>query len=507
MEPRKLACLTSFERGRIFRAKRDGNLLPHCRTIFVLGWMWYNLPMNFEPVELVAGPVRLKLADGELRYLTVGTTEIIRRVFFAVRTRDWDTVTPRFDSVDIVKRKDSFSVRLKATCKGLGDVNYSWSGEIEGKPSGEITFRAVGVANAAMQSNRIGLCVLFGTPTVCSQEYTVLDKSGKSRIGQFPTPVNAPLMFEPEFTELKYRSATASVSGSAGTLFSMEDQRNFGDASFKAYAPLPYAYPECKEGETHEETITIRPGAAPTTALPKGTRVTFGGNGPITGRVPQLKSGSPSEKIGFYDVNHSREKYKNNPALSFVYFPIEHLFDDDTCWENVPVILDMVASARKACGEKPVDLNHIALDPSHARPTRDPRNASAFGAAWSAACVKYAALAGVRSATFDLGPGHSARILSRLGALGGLPLQPAKVVSGALTPPVDGFQVGPVLVLWNRTAQRQPLTLSGVAPGSYLAESFDGTTAPSAPPTRGKLGGATLTLNPYEVRLLTPRTP
>src|SRR5258708_2214068 len=44
------------------------------------------------PAEFLrAGPVRLKFADGELRYLRVGDKEIIRRIYFAVRAGNWDT--------------------------------------------------------------------------------------------------------------------------------------------------------------------------------------------------------------------------------------------------------------------------------------------------------------------------------------------------------------------------------------------------------------------------------
>ena len=43
----------------------------------------------------------------------------------------------------------------------------------------------------------------------------------------------------------------------AGTLFGMEDQRHFGDASYKAFSSMPYSYPNIVKGAAGSETITI----------------------------------------------------------------------------------------------------------------------------------------------------------------------------------------------------------------------------------------------------------
>jgi hypothetical protein len=461
--------------------------------------------MANDAVELSAGPVRLRLADGELRYVSVGSEEVVRRVFFAVRTKSWDTVTPKFESVDITHGKDGFQIALKARCTGLEGVDYSWDAEIMGRGDGTITFKVSGLPNTDFETNRIGICVLFGTPTVCGERYELSGKEGKTRSGIFPVSVNAPLTFEPDFTQLRSPRTEVSVTGSDGTIFSMEDQRNFADSSFKAYAPLPYAYPTCKKGERYEATVTIRPRLAPNAPLkPVGnTRLTFDTS--AIGRLPQLKTGSTGERNWFHGVNHEREKYQSQPAISFAYFPTEHLFDDDTCWENVPVIVELAESARKIYGPKPIDIHHIALDPTHARPRRDPRNASSFGSAWTAACLKYAALANVRSATFDLGPGHSTRLLKRLEQLIGQPVASPRVQTDALVAPVDACLIArETVVLWNKTRTRQRVALAGISTGPWNSETFDGTTSPSAPPTRSVHRGETLVLNPLEVRILSP---
>ena len=63
---------------------------------------------------LRAGPVCLKIADGELRYLRVGGKEVIRRVYHAVRDKGWDTPMPVFKRMEIDKGSDHFEIRMEA---------------------------------------------------------------------------------------------------------------------------------------------------------------------------------------------------------------------------------------------------------------------------------------------------------------------------------------------------------------------------------------------------------
>src|SRR5437764_8035299 len=67
--------------------------------------------------QLRAGPVRLKLQDGELRYLRVGGKEIVRRIYFAVRDGAWQTAMPRFTKMDVREGDGGFSVHLAADCR------------------------------------------------------------------------------------------------------------------------------------------------------------------------------------------------------------------------------------------------------------------------------------------------------------------------------------------------------------------------------------------------------
>src|SRR5689334_8262477 len=61
-----------------------------------------------EARELRAGPVRVKLADGQLRYIRVGDKEIIRRIYFAVRDDHWRTPMPQFTEYRVEDGQDHF---------------------------------------------------------------------------------------------------------------------------------------------------------------------------------------------------------------------------------------------------------------------------------------------------------------------------------------------------------------------------------------------------------------
>lgn len=468
--------------------------------------------------ELHAGPVRCRFADGELRYLKIGPTEIVRRVFFAVRSKTWDTPYPKFAKSKVTKTENSFLIELEAEIERPmtgydSDAGYRWSGKIEGHADGTITFWASGEPSRDFVSNRIGLCILFGSPEASERPYQLVGADGAKRPGVFPKLVNAPLTFEPNFSQLAYRTAdgkevAVSVTGSAGTIFSMEDQRNFGDTSYKAYAPLPYAYPNVKKGKRYEErlTITVSGGGSVEKKAAAATVLALGEV--VPDRVfPTIKQGNAATKNGYHGINHEREKTKAMNPVLWAYYPTEHLFDDDTCWENASCTVAQADTVRSYYPGAELAIDNIKIAPSHPRPAPDPRNAGPFGAAWAALCLKYVALAGIRSAEFAMGSGHAARVLNILTPLKGQPIRTVTATSDTLVVPVEAIGIGKRVLVMNKTGTRQQATLTGLGAGAWKAIELHGQTAPGTQPPAGKVavhkGTASLNLAPYEVRLLT----
>nr|MBC8254944.1 hypothetical protein [Ardenticatenia bacterium] len=64
-----------------------------------------------EQMRLRAGPLSLVYEEGDLRYIRLGDREILRRVYVAIRDRNWGTVLPVLSNVQMDIGDDSFRIR------------------------------------------------------------------------------------------------------------------------------------------------------------------------------------------------------------------------------------------------------------------------------------------------------------------------------------------------------------------------------------------------------------
>jgi hypothetical protein len=392
---------------------------------------------------LRAGPIRLKFADGELRYLCVGYREIARRVSFVVRDHHWDTAMPVFTTLSVEKQEDSFSIELAAKCR-MPTVDYAWRATITGRSDGVITFNATGEPLSDFQSNRIGICLLYGAESLAGKRFEVIDAEGVAGSGEF-TRLVSPVLLAENYRELSYAfddglRVTARVEGA---LFSMEDQRNYADTSYKAYAPLPYAYPAAPAGVRLNEVFNLTVEGAAVERAEADAKVT-------TIRLGRLAEGSKIPKVGrtadgtpeveFYSVNTQRAIHEGVEILQFACNPALHLPDDDTFMENASAVVHQVRTARTFAPGARIRIDPVTFNSKHPRPATDPRNHSAFGVAWSALALKYLALAGVDEAGFAV-HGEAARaIQEEIGAFAGCQLLEA-VPKAAVRPAVDALAI------------------------------------------------------------------
>ena len=413
--------------------------------------------------DLRAGPIHVKFADGELRYLYVGDKEIVRRIYFAVRNGSWATSTPVFTRMEVHQALDSFTVDLAARCDTDG-VDYGWTGRIVGTADGRITFHATGVSGAAFSSNRIGLCVLYGAPSLAGQVYETAQEGGTPRPGRFPELVSAALVTG-QFNRLRYTgehglTVTTAVSG---TRFDMEDQRTYGDSSFKAYAPLSYPYPAIPAHAAAAETVTVQVEHAP--RVVPSERLTIRVGGQTAARVPRIVIRPATNRGGtFGEVNGRAEQFRGAREISWPYTPSIHLLDDDVFFENVWALPDQVKSAHAYAPGADIAIDPIVLD-SRPGPEGDRRNAGEFGAAWSLALIKELSIAGVSNARFAMGPGKGEAIQREIAGYGGRPLREVGLTHGPQPPPVDALAIdgvsGPVVYVYNRTGRSQTTDVVG----------------------------------------------
>jgi hypothetical protein len=473
-----------------------------------------------DPLDLRAGPIRVKFQDGQLRYLRAGDREIVRRIYFAVRDGNWATIPPRFTQVSIRQTPNSFDINLTAECR-RDPVNYKWTAQIKGTPDGRITYHAEGTADADFHSNRIGLCVLFGLPSVAQGQFETFDSAdgnGTPTPGQFP-PLVSPDLVASKFKLLRYTSPEGyAVSVSLeGAIFDMEDQRNWGDSSFKAYAPLPYAYPAVEKGQKFAQTVTMTAGN--TAALDKYVEheaVHLHIAGPIAGsKIPKVEMhGGGYAGQSFVDINRNRDKYAAAPSVTWHYTSATHLPDDDTLMENPSALVDQAKTIRSIAPKAALSVGPLRLEQS--LPRHDPGTVAPLAAAWFAEVLEALSTAGVDEAYFNLEPGPAAHTLFDIGAHDGKPLLSVEPLAGpgsaraAWAVQALAIKDGDATIIWlvNRTPEKAQAVIEGLGPSAKITL-LSATTNASAGKAIDVAGGTAIPvdLEPYGVYRVEPKGP
>jgi hypothetical protein len=464
------------------------------------------------PRLLHAGPIAVKLEDGELRYLYVGQKEIVRRVYFAVRDGQWNTAMPKFTSMTVDDGGDHFIVALSATCKS-DKVDYQWQGIITGSADGKITFEATGIPNVDFASNRIGLCVLFGAPSLKGQAFQTLDESKKPlKQTQFPQLVLDHLVAE-RFQTLGYTTADGlAVSCTvSGATFDMEDQRNWGDSSFKAYAPLRYKYPNVKKADKQRQTITITAANAPATPAIEAGPIHLKLTDTVIGKLPKFVASTQFRNaVAFQDISFARQRFNGAKVVIWLYTPTVHLPDNDVIMENVSAICDQAKTVKSFAPEASLHVG-AALRATKAGAGQDPRAPSPFAAAWATALLKYLSCGGIEEAGFDLGPGYVTQVVDAMRPLAGKDVLDVQVAPHeALHPTAYAVKDGAATFVWvaNRKPRAVQILLEGIS-GTSAAKvtHIDGggkvDVAPTEQQAEVRDGNVLINLPPYGVARVT----
>jgi len=251
-----------------------------------------------EQRPLRAGPLTAVLEGGDLRYVSAGGVEVVRRLYMAVRDRNWDTIEPRYTEFTVEDRGDSFTVRFAAEHVS-GDVDFAWRGTIEGRPDGTIVYEMDGAPRRAFYRNRIGFCVLH--PMELAGTSVEVETPDGTVTGAFPTRISPhqPFLDMQAIRHPVGQSATLTIRFE-GDLFEMEDQRNWTDASYKTYCtPLRLPYPvEVTPDQRIFQRVTISLEGEP----PRGAAESRAGGDIEIGE--EAVFALPA--IGFGDASHGR---------------------------------------------------------------------------------------------------------------------------------------------------------------------------------------------------------
>jgi hypothetical protein len=222
---------------------------------------YYGSPDALPAVRpLRAGPLSLIYEAGDLRYVRLGEKEIIRRIYVAVRDRNWGTVPARLMDEEIDAQSDRFCITYDAEHR-QGEIHFRWRAQITGASDGAIAFTMSGEALSTFERNRIGFCVLHPIQECAGARCRLEHGNGaaeESKLPQFIAPRNP-------FADLRALSHEIDSGLWAelcfeGDLFEMEDQRNWIDASFKTFCtPLRLPFPVTVEaGSRICQAVSLR---------------------------------------------------------------------------------------------------------------------------------------------------------------------------------------------------------------------------------------------------------
>jgi hypothetical protein len=228
---------------------------------------------------LQAGPLTLSLDGPDLRSIRYGDREVLRRIYVAVRDRNWDTIPGVIGDVKIQVEKRRTTVSFPCRHQ-RGEIDFRWDGLIQCEGSGAVRFEMNGRAESTFLRNRIGICVHHPLRETVGRKCTVETSAGR-RDDVFPFYV-AP---HQPFLELKSIAHDVEPGVRAevrfeGDLFEMEDHRNWTDGGFKIYStPLSLPFPvEVKAGSEIRQAVEVRlTGGEPAPPAPRQPEIRKGG--------------------------------------------------------------------------------------------------------------------------------------------------------------------------------------------------------------------------------------
>jgi hypothetical protein len=254
------------------------------------------------PIPLRAGPLSAEIEGADLVSFRSGGTEIASRILVTVRDERWGTVPSRVGDI----RVKGATARIEADHEAR-EIRFEWSGVVEMRGEGELTFSLEGRALRDFTFRRIGVCVLHPWRTYVGGLYHATTPSGALE-GTFPRDIFPQLL-----REGNYRPMIAAFSGLdvalpdgiafdmalEGELFELEDQRNWTDASFKTY-PTPLARSEprlLREGDVVKQRVTLRIEGGHTEEHTDDGPAVIRIGGPTGARMPPVGVMLPAEPL------------------------------------------------------------------------------------------------------------------------------------------------------------------------------------------------------------------
>jgi D-apionolactonase len=212
-----------------------------------------------QAVELRAGPLTMLFEGGGLRYVRLGGREVLRRVYVAVRDRNWGTVQSQISNLKFEIEEETFRVEFDCLHR-RADVDFRWRGTVTGADDGTVVFDFDGEAQSDFLRNRIGFCVLHPVAECAGRPCEITHTGGEVEPSRFPQEIapHQPFKDVRAITHEVLPGLRATVR-MEGETFETEDHRNWTDWSFKTYGtPLDLPFPVAvRAGEKFSQRVTL----------------------------------------------------------------------------------------------------------------------------------------------------------------------------------------------------------------------------------------------------------
>jgi hypothetical protein len=222
----------------------------------------------------------------------------LRAIAFLVRDENWGTYTAKLDGLEVEEKPDAFAVSYRALCADAKQ-RLAYRARISGRSDGSLSFEAVAEPQTDVITNRTGFIVLHPAD-LAGQPVRVTHVDGREVAAHFPEHISpSQPIFDIRALSHEVSSGLWATCRMEGDTFEMEDQRNWGDASYKTYVrplSLPWGYKLAK-GSRHEQAIRLSfTGKAPAggTSASAGIEIALGRD--LPGKMPDLGIGLPAEK-------------------------------------------------------------------------------------------------------------------------------------------------------------------------------------------------------------------
>lgn len=192
-------------------------------------------------LRLNAGPLSVDLTGGTLRSVDYAGQPVCSAIAYLLRDPNWGTHRLRFDPPLIDRENDGFTVDLAGECSTPGaEIDLKLS--IRAHP-GRLDVVVDAIPRGSISTSRCGFVVVH-PGSLAGRELEVVHTDGTTTQSTFPSSID-PLPVFTAMRGLSHRQDGLLVEYRfVGDDFEMEDQRNWGDYSFKSYVrPIRRPYP------------------------------------------------------------------------------------------------------------------------------------------------------------------------------------------------------------------------------------------------------------------------